>query len=520
MKGAQLPVDVPADEYRRKSAETEAEILREQDELEHLQRDLAGRQRASADNEMAALKPLWEEQRKAVEKAQAEVDAARAAVPAYKPQPIVDPESYQQFMFGMLGVALIGGVAGKSGWMRVSQSMNGAMRGLIEGSKERAQESYDQFKRDYDQAMGKLKSSQENMRDILTATDIPIRQILMEAEIQAKRDGAEDKYLLAKQGHIDKLRTVMDAQDKMVLGVETRNQTVREQMDAALARLSKQTGMAGGVNLDDYGRWFLTRVASAGNMQPLIAATSRWASPQRAEVMNSLGREYYLAGRDPSSFNQSQISLKVETAAQRWAKVRYEAIDRLETYLSKIEKPLMRALATVNGTSPRLANEPINAAISALGTGQSAKDLAYLKTLTIAAGRTYQELTTMPASQAQMHWGAQEMAREMVNENFTLASAKGFYEAVKLEVGINEGALDRMVLRSMRDVEGLGVQIPPPVQSNPRKWADKAPPEEVRRELDDIERYRQSLRSIQEPGTVPPPMSDAEMDERYGRQTR
>lgn len=465
---ARAPARLDTSERQRESAATEAQITREGDALEAAQKELASRQKTRADSEMAALKPLFDEQSKALKEASDKVQAAQAHLPEYKPQPVVDPEQYQQFMFGLLGVAMIGGLAGRAGWMRVTQSMNGAMRGLIDGSKERAKESYEQFKHDYDQAMGKLQAAQQNWRDMLYATDVPINQILRQAEIQAKIEGAEEKFLMAQSGHIDRLRQHQVALDRMVDQLNIQNQRMDTQMDTSLIRLDKPQGGGGGMNLDPFGKWALTQIAAGGNASPLVAATSRWASPQRAEIWNELGKEWYEKGIDPRSFNQGQAAQQVERAAQRWAKVRYEAVGRLEGALKDLESPLLKGIATVNGLSPQLVNAPINSAISSLGTGQGAKDLQYLKTLAVAAGRAYQEVTTMPASSAQMHWGAQEMAQDMINSNFSLAKAEGFYKAVLLEIQINRKNLNDMVRQSQSDLESTGMTVAPPQGAEPR----------------------------------------------------
>lgn len=442
----------------------ESQADKEDAELSAHAEKLSKMMKDHADAEMKMLQPLFDDQTVKVARAQERMDAAEAELPKYSPPPVINPEDAQGLLFGVMAMALIGGIHGRETWMQAAQNFNGTVDGLIKGDHDRAERYNQQWKATYESAMAKYKASQENMKDILYATDVPINQILRQAEVQAKIDGADEKWMLARQGHIDKLRAMVRDYDRMYDTMDYRGAQVQAQVDASLARLAsgQRGGMGGGANLDSYGMWALAKITAAGDKSALIAATSRWSNPQRAEIWNQLGKEWYNSGRDPAEFNQAQITQHVERVAQRWSQVRYEAMGRLENSLKGLEKPLEDAVKQAGGSKrPRALNAPINSLISELGTGPEVEHLRYLSTIALTVGREYMTLATMPVSNAQMHWGAQELADKMISRNASLADIRGFYRAVLLEVKVNRGALNEAVEQSIRDVESLGTIVRP-----------------------------------------------------------
>ncbi|MBA0083363.1 MAG: hypothetical protein HRJ53_00035, partial [Acidobacteria bacterium Pan2503] len=107
--------------------EHQALILRqtankEDDVLYQLEEELRTTRRKRAEAEMKALQPLWDKQDRQLAAMQGDMAAARAALPEWKPAPTISPTDVQAFMMGALGVALIGGLAGKASWLQVTAS--------------------------------------------------------------------------------------------------------------------------------------------------------------------------------------------------------------------------------------------------------------------------------------------------------------------------------------------------------------------------------------------------------------
>lgn len=439
-----------------------AEADKEQDILTKTWKKLTDSQIARADAEQKALAPLWAVQDKQIAAEAARERELQGKIPEWKPPPTINPGEAQSFVMGTLAVALIAGLAGKAGWMRVTEYMTGSIQGLIEGDRQRAEDYYRAYRAQYEASMGALKTQQERWRNILYATDVPINRIQKEAEIQAKIDGAEEKWLQAQQGHIDKLRGQAQAEEKMAIGIDSKRAALETQIEISLSRLAGgRAALAMGNNLDDYGKWAAAKVAAGGNTQLLATLTTRWASPQRAEIWNMMAKEMYETGADPAVINENQIRLNVERAAQRWSTVRWQATLRLEESLIALERPMEQAIIQANGLGPRAVNSPMNKVISEFGAGPHTERVAAVRTLAYTIGREYATLATMPVSNAQMHWGAQEKADRMVSGDMSLAELRGFYNSVLQEITVNKKALRDATELSMKDVISLGGQVNP-----------------------------------------------------------
>ena len=441
----------------------ENEANREQDELTDLQKELAQGMKDRAQMEMDNLKPLFEAQRKQIEAERIRMDKAEAEIPRYIPPPTINPADASAMLFALLGVSLIGGLAGRARWQRVAANLNGSIEGLLAGDQERAARHNEAYKLGFESALAHYRAEQDRMREIVFATDLPINEILREAEVQAKLDGAEENFLLAHQGHIDKLRSQVIATEHLSDTLRIRYSTLQEQIDSSLIRsgMAGKMGAFAGTNLDKYGKWALAKIAAAGNDRPLIAATSRWANPIRAAIWNELGKEWAEQGRNPAEFNQAQITLAVARTTQRWIGLRLAAMARLQEALASFREPLLKAISMVNGRRPMAASRTINALIAEFGSGPEVEQLKYLNTLAYTVGREYATLATMPVSGAQMHFGSQQLADKLMNGNINLYDAQGFYTAVTLEAKNNRKILNDVIDASKQEVEGLGDIVKP-----------------------------------------------------------
>lgn len=437
----------------RQSADKEEDILWD------LEKDLANRQKEHHEAEMKALKPLWDAQDKRYAEQAKLLEQDAATFPDYMP-PLIKPQDAQFFAYATLAVALVGGLAGKGGWMNTASAFNGMIDGFVEGNKEKIDTYNKIFHEEYEAAAGKYKAQRERMADILNATDVPINRILKEAEMQAKIDGAEWKVLEAQQGHIDKLRRMSVDEEKMATQIDMVKARLETQIDASLAHFGYgRGGSMGGANLDEYGMWAAAKMAMGGNLQVLQMLTSRWASPQRAEIFNIMAKEMQEQGIDPTYINQAMITLHVERAAQRWSKVRWEAVGRLEVALEELRPALEQGVLAANKLHPRAYNAPLNELIKRFTVGPDAAKVANVNTLALTVGREYMTLATMPVSNAQMHWGSADLAQKMVNGAMSIAEVEGFYEAITKEIAANKKGLESATLGSMQDVMSLGKPV-------------------------------------------------------------
>jgi hypothetical protein len=129
-------------------------------------------------------------------------EAAAMSPPTHK----IDPKDFQGFQYMLLGLAMIGGAASKGNWLGVSSTLNGAMKGYIDGDKEKARREFDDFQRKFkaaqahDEARNKeYEAVRDNKKLSLNAQKEQYRLIAAkyddQATLQAARINSYDEML-------------------------------------------------------------------------------------------------------------------------------------------------------------------------------------------------------------------------------------------------------------------------------------------------------------------------------------
>lgn len=153
----------------------------------------------------AALAP----QQQAITAATNDLKATPQPGPAQTPptpnQPLVDPNQYSKFSAALVAMAFVAGSKSKGNWLGVSSSLNGALKGYLEGNEQKASESWKRYQADYDKAIQKHKDQEEDYAQTINNKKLTINQML--TELQWKSAKYDDQYTLtlARQKRIDEL---------------------------------------------------------------------------------------------------------------------------------------------------------------------------------------------------------------------------------------------------------------------------------------------------------------------------
>src|ERR1700722_17805233 len=103
----------------------------------------------------------------------------------------------------MIGLALIGGAASKSHWMRATATLDGAMKGYLQGSQDVAAQKKEQFDKEYKLAVEKETQQNKEYLDTLSQRDKSIKDILAEAEVVAAKYGMVDAQDAIRRRDLD-----------------------------------------------------------------------------------------------------------------------------------------------------------------------------------------------------------------------------------------------------------------------------------------------------------------------------
>jgi hypothetical protein len=187
----------------------------------------------------AALDPIYGAAQKAIQSPVPQPPAP-VQMPQVDKSPIVDPKGFEQFSLGMIGLALIGGAASKSHWMRATATLDGAMKGYLQGSQDVAAQKKEQFDKEYKLAVDKETQQNKEYLDTLSQRDKSIKDILAEAEVVAAKYGMVDAQDAIRRRDLDSSFKVVAQRQTALDNLNQKHDTLEQQFkDKQISRLDK-----------------------------------------------------------------------------------------------------------------------------------------------------------------------------------------------------------------------------------------------------------------------------------------
>jgi hypothetical protein len=192
--------------------------------LQQLQRDRAGMAAQQGamppDNtadilqqKQAALAPV--EQAMTAESAQMPKPPGQAQLPEAPNKSLVDPGEYSKFSALLVAMGLIAGA--KSGnWMGASASLNGALKGYIEGNQQQADASWKKYQADYDKAVEQHNEQQKEYQDVLENKKLSINQKFQQWQIIAAKYDDQQKLAIARRKSYDDMAKAIYGMDEHI----------------------------------------------------------------------------------------------------------------------------------------------------------------------------------------------------------------------------------------------------------------------------------------------------------------
>jgi hypothetical protein len=157
-------------------------------------------------------------------------------LPTYEPKPPVDAKEYQQLSMGLIAMAMIGGIASKGNWMGASASLNGALKGYMEGNQQAAEREYKDYQTKFKEAQAKSQAEQKEFEDILQNKRLSINDMLTQVKVAAAKYGRDDVRAEAEQKSIDGIWRRVEAMDATIARITDADQRQRNGLDAAMAK--------------------------------------------------------------------------------------------------------------------------------------------------------------------------------------------------------------------------------------------------------------------------------------------
>lgn len=389
-----------------------ADIGRDEQKLQLREQGVADAMAKNAAAREGTLGPM--EQQISGELGKPAPERPKSDVPTFKPEPIIDPKEYEKLSYGLIAFAMIGGIASKGKWLEVSDALNGALGGYLQGNKEVAAKRYKDYEEGFKSAIAKESQANREFEDVLKNRQLKIQDMISQYRVIAAKYDRQDAMQAAQSRSIDAMwRSVESRKTAMARLEEQHYQTgerLNQQMfihrenlaDRQSARDSKREGgdSLGNFTQDDVKYW--AEVVQKGGSLPPRLATTPGGKALTAAVMQQISR----GSTSPDDMLSNQADFQGQKAGARTAGTREAqlgfAAHELEQFI-----PLAKQAGE---KVPRTAFKPVNKLIEAGQDQWSPEQAAF-----VAANRSVINAFSMVASRgAQTVHNVQE-AEKMLN---------------------------------------------------------------------------------------------------------
>jgi hypothetical protein len=291
------------------AAPLQAQIAQDSQQANQRQSALDTQRSQSAAAQDATLAPMEAAASTQIGDLSAMQPPKKADLPAYQPKPLVDPQEYQKVSWGLIGMALIGGIASKGNWMGVSASLNGALKGFLDGNHERAAQEYQDYKTQFERAKAKSEAEQKEFADILQNRRLTINNMLTQIKITAAKYGRDDVRMEAEQKSIDGIWRRVEAMDDSIRKSAEQNIRLQEQITARMQLAQQKAATSGGAEQSDRAQALQAEMAVRGVTLPQGMRSAKQAN----SILNNIAAHY--PDKDTSELvdmiKNNQIDMKI-----------------------------------------------------------------------------------------------------------------------------------------------------------------------------------------------------------------
>jgi hypothetical protein len=305
----------------------------------------------------AALAPV--ESAMAADSASLPKPPGPASLPEVPNKPLVDPGEYSKFSAMLVAMGMIAGA--KSGnWLGASASLNGALKGYMEGNQQAAEASWKKYQADYDKAVEQHNQQQREYMDILDNKKMSINEKFQQWQIIASKYDDQEKLAIARRKSYDEMTTSIMRADDQIAQLSVRKEGVDNQVN--------KTRNATTGDLTPGAIEAISEQAEAGDTSAFVGLSKK----DRESVRNRMADNAQIRGTngaDQAARNANFVGVK---AGERTLGTRQANIDSAVTEAQKV-LPILRS---ASDAVPRMKVTSMNELIQAADRGTSDPALA------------------------------------------------------------------------------------------------------------------------------------------------
>jgi hypothetical protein len=376
-------------------------------------------------------------------------------LPTYEPKPLIDAKEYQGLSLGLISMALIGGIASKGNWMGASASLNGALKGYLEGNQAAAEKDYKDYQTKFKEAQAKSAAEQKEFEDILQNKRLSINDMLTQIKVAAAKYGRDDVRAEAEQKSIDGIWRRVETMDATIARITDADQRQRNGLDAALAKAKE----------GEFTEQESSLLAAMAYKNVSLPARLR-SQKQIKSTLDGLMKEHpeLDANGIAEGLKSGKLKLAAETKAASTAGTQIGKVALASNELDSFGDQVIEASKGI----PRGTSMTLNGLMQASETQLSDPKLLRLKVKLQALNNAYDQL----AARGGTDKDKREHIHQLFNSQLSDKAIQELVKSVKEEAaGAREAANRTIAETSNTAIPGAGPQVaapgahPPDVQS-------------------------------------------------------
>lgn len=433
------------------------DIIRDEGMLSERQSQLFDRQAKIGEEREKTLAPM--EQAITQKLGEPMPERQKVDVPQFQPKPIVDAKEYENLSYGLIAMAMIGGVASKGKWLEVGEVLNGALDGYLKGNVQVAQKRY----RDYDEmfkgAIAKENQANKEFEDILKNRELRIRDQINQYRITAAKYDRQDALAAAQSRSLDAMWRSLESRKSAVGRLE-------EMHDRTAMMLSLQGG--GESKLTPEGEKYLVKLQQTNQAIPRTRRGLR-----DDDTINRLGAaDAKAVAAGETDIPASRAEFKANQAALTQLTKDLSAIKPFKEMLDVNAEIALDLGKKVVSTDSRLANKSLNWLKQNVGDNpDTAEYLAQMAFVQTEAARVLQN----PRLVGQLTDTARHEMQSVVSGDMPLKATERVIRRIQQDGKNRIAAMERQADSLKQKMGSSGASAPlkekSPSLTNSKGWA-------------------------------------------------
>jgi len=388
-------------------------------------------------------------------------------IPEYE-RPTMKPEDLKETFSALMVASMLVGATSRTPYNNAMTAMTGAMNGFMQKDQELVEQSMKEFDKNVTRIKENNASMRREMEDNWKKNQHDLKAYELEDSlIHARYDRLQGVNAAGQKSMSERVRQSenemrqIDTLDERTERLKMEGDRMRQQWQIHKDNMS----MGGSNGASPTTTEGMYKVAEKFGMtkEAFEKAVDVYATnqtlPANARAIKSLPLQIAIMNRTAEKYPDANVAInkeefKGDAFAYKQNAAREAAVNRITGALTEIQPRVLELTKKINTTlGGEFGNKTMNELAAKYGDND---EITELKNLTFALSREYVAATMMPGSNAQMHTGHAEEAKEMANGNMPINKMTGAIKGINEDVAATEHALTAEGKRLLAKMKNIG----------------------------------------------------------------